>query len=616
MILNQINEPNDLKKLSLKDKNTLAEEIRERIIDVVSQNGGHLASNLGTVELTIALYSVLDLPKDKVIWDVGHQCYTHKIITGRNKNFSSLRKTGGIAGFPRIHESIYDTFDVGHSSTSISLALGMARARDINKSNERIVAIIGDGALTSGLSLEALNDAGISNTNLIVILNDNTMSISKNMGGMSRFLSKLRTKKSYVKINAKTRLFIHHIPLIGKYLYKFISYLKKRIKGLFIPNMFFENIGFTYLGPVNGHSISDMEEIFLSCQNISGPILIHVITKKGKGYKLAEEKPNTYHAVPPFDISKGIDIKNKNIDYSKTMGHKLAILARKNKKIVAITAAMEEGTGLEEFKKAFPKRFFNVEICEEHAITMGAGMAKAGLIPVIPIYSSFLQRAYDELVHDVCLTNQHVIICVDRSGNTGNDGETHHGIYDLSFLNTIPNLTIMAPMNFLELEKMLEFAVKHNGPIAIRYPKGKEEERRNKITRIILGKSEVVRDGNDLTILAIGKMVARANVIAEMLEKKNLHAEVINMRFLKPFDIDTIKKSYQKTGTIVTIEDNDCEFGLGATVKKYINTNDVLSFGYQNIFLEHGKINEIEKKYKLDNQSIYKEILNYLKKHH
>lgn len=615
MILDRINKPSDLKKINLREKEQLANEIRKKIIEVVSQNGGHLASNLGTVELTIALYSTLNLPKDKVVWDVGHQCYTHKILTERKDTFASLRKTGGIAGFPRINESIYDTFDVGHSSTSISLALGMARARDINKSGERIIAIIGDGALTSGLSLEALNDAGISNTNLIVILNDNAMSISKNVGGMSRFLSKLRTKKTYVRLNGKTRFFVHHIPLIGKYLYKFFSYLKKRIKGLFIQNMFFENIGFTYLGPVDGHSISEMETIFSSCQNIPGPILIHVITKKGKGYKYAEEKPNEYHSIGPFNILTGKPLKSNNIDYSKVMGHKLVELAQKNKKIVAITAAMEEGTGLDEFKKAYPNRFFNVEICEEHAITMGAGMAKEGLIPVIPIYSSFLQRAYDELVHDVCLTNQHVIICVDRAGNTGNDGQTHHGIYDLSFLNTIPNLTIMAPMNFKELELMMEFAINHNGPVAIRYPKGQEELHENKVPNIILGKSSIIRKGNDLTILAIGKMVARAKIIADMLNEKNIYAEVINARFLKPLDISTIKKSYNKTKKIVTLEDNDFEFGLGATVKKYINTNDVLSFGYHNIFLEHGKINELEEKYHLDNKSIYLEILNYLKKH-
>ena len=612
MILDRINNPDDLKKLNINEKKELAEEIREKIIDVVSKNGGHLASNLGTVELTISLYSILNLPRDKVIWDVGHQTYAHKILTGRKKEFETLRKIGGLAGFPRSRESIYDTFDVGHSSTSISLALGMARARDIKGSKERIVAIIGDGALTSGLSLEALNDAGISKTNLMVILNDNEMSIGKNSGGISKFLSKLRTRKTYVKTNAMLRKIVLKTPILGKYLYCFGSYLKKKIKGLFIQNMYFENIGFTYLGPVNGHSIEDLEDLFKSSSNLSGPVLVHVITKKGNGYEPALKHPNKFHAVASFDIKTGKPLKEKGLDYSKVMGNKLINLAKTNKKIVAITAAMEEGTGLEEFSKMFPKRFFNVEICEEHALTMAAGMAKSGLIPVIPLYSSFLQRAYDELVHDICLTKQHVIICVDRAGNTGNDGETHHGIYDLSYLNTIPNLTVMAPKNVSELEAMLEFSVNYDGPVAIRYPKGCEELISKKTNKIILGKSEILKKGSDITILAIGKMVARALKVSEKLQDEGINAEVINARFLKPLDVEEIKKSFQKTKLLVTIEDNDYEYGFGATVKKYINEDKVLNLGYQNIYLQHGNISELEHLYSLDEEKIFQRIIEFM----
>ena len=614
MILERVNKPNDLKKLSLNEKNLLAEEIREKIIEVVSKNGGHLASNLGTVELTIALYSILDLPKDKVVWDVGHQTYTHKILTERKDLFHTLRKTNGLAGFPRTKESIYDSFDVGHSSTSISVALGMARARDLKGTNEKIVAVIGDGALTSGMAMEALNDAGISKTNLIVILNDNEMSIGKNEGGLNQFLSKLRTRKLYVKSNARLKKVVINFPMIGLKAYRLSSYVKKRIKGLFIKNMYFENIGFTYLGPVDGHSISDMEALFKNANNIQGPVLIHIVTKKGNGYLPAMERPNKFHSVSPFNIETGEALKSGTTTYTSIMGDEITKLARENDKIVAITAAMEEGTGLDAFSRAFPERFFNVEICEEHAITMAAGMAKNGLIPIIAIYSSFLQRAYDQIVHDVCLTSCHVIFCIDRAGNTGNDGETHHGLYDLSFLNTIPNLVIMAPKNYQELRKMLKFAVTYNGPVAIRYPKGKEEDVSSSSHKVSLGKAEVIKEGSDLTIISIGKMVSRALKVANNLSKDGYKIEVINVRFLKPLDIKTISHSFNKTGRIVTIEDADCEFGLGATVKKYFNQDKVTSIGYNNIYLEHGSIPDLETKYQLDEENLYKRIKKILKK--
>ena len=613
MILDKVNNPNDLKKLTLKEKKALALEIRDKILEVVSHNGGHLASNLGVIELTIALYSTLDMPNDKVIWDVGHQAYTHKILTGRKDKFDTLRKFGGISGFPKISESIYDSFDVGHSSTSISVALGMARARDLKHEKEKIIAIIGDGALTSGMSLEALHDAGNSETNLMVILNDNEMSISKNSGGINRFLSKLRTRKFYVKLDNFIKKLVLHIPFIGKYIYKVASYIKKRIKGLLISNMYFENIGYTYLGPVDGHNIKALESIFKNCGNIPGPVLIHVITKKGNGYNKAMKEPNKYHAVGPFDIKTGKPLKEKKPDYSSVVGHKLVELAKTNKNIVAITAAMEEGTGLSEFAKTYPKRFFNVEICEEHGLTMAAGMARGGLIPVIPLYSSFLQRGYDQIIHDICLTKEHVVILVDRAGNTGNDGETHHGLFDMAFLNTIPNMVIMAPKNFYELESMLEFAINYNGPIAIRYPKGSEEDFKLNTKKITLGKSEVLLNGKDLTIVAIGKMVVRAYKIAKKLEKDGISAEVINARFIKPLDIDTIKKSFELTKKIVTIEDGDSENGLGSIIKNNFDCNKVLSIGYPNTYLPHGSIDEIEKLYQVDEENILIKIKEFLR---
>ena len=465
MILDKINKPEDLKKLNLKEKKELSKEIREKIIKQVLDKGGHLSSNLGVVELTIALYSQIDLEKDKVVWDVGHQTYTHKILTGRKGKFSTLRQKGGLSGFPKREESKYDSFNTGHSSTSISAALGMARARDILKESRNIYAVIGDGAITSGIALEALNDAGISDTDITIILNDNQMSISKNTGGFSKFLSNLRTRKLYIKSNHNIKKIVKKIPL-GKKIIKIVEWTKKRIKGLIIKNMFFENIGFTYLGPVDGHNIEALEDIIKRSKNIKGPKLLHVITKKGKGYKEAEKNPNKYHMYSPNKSEK---------TYSSVMAETIAKLAEKDKKIVAITAAMEDGTGLKIFKEKYPERFFDVEIAEEHALTMAAGMAAEGLKPVVAIYSSFLQRGYDQIVHDICMQNLPVIICVDRAGIVGEDGETHQGILDLSFLNTVPNLTVMAPKNKQELKEMLIFSSKLNKPVAIRYPKNAKE---------------------------------------------------------------------------------------------------------------------------------------------
>ena len=615
MVLDRIESPQDVKKLSIEDKNILANELRNLILETVSVNGGHLASNLGIVELTIALLSCTDLPTDKIIWDVGHQTYPYKILTDRKDRFKTLRKQDGIAGFPRTSESIYDSFDTGHSSTSISVALGMARARDIKNENNRVIAVIGDGALTGGMAMEALNDAGISKTNIIVILNDNEMSISKNTGGLSRFLSNLRTKKGYRNSNNRIKTAVEKVPYIGNKTVSLAEKTKTMIKNLVIPKMYFENIGFTYLGPVDGHDIESLESIIKRSENITGPVLIHTITIKGKGYAPAEKYPNKYHSTSSFNIETGEKKKN-SIDYSTIMGHKLSQLAKKNNKIVAITAAMEEGTGLKEFAEKYPDRFFDTEIAEQHAITMAAGMAKEGLIPVVPIYSSFLQRAYDQIVHDICMQNLPVVICIDRAGIVGSDGETHQGLLDLSFLNTIPNMNIMAPKNFEELELMLEFATNQKYPVAIRYPRGTESKFKfKKSKKIEIGKSEVLKEGNDLTIVAIGKMVSKAMEVSDRLENEGINVEVINARFSKPLDMKTIEKSFSKTKKLITIEDNNITGGFGQSIKaNIINKGIIINLGYPDEFIKHGTVEEIEQKYNLDSESIYKIIKKELLK--
>ncbi len=613
-ILKKINGPEDLKKLNVSEKQVLAEEIRKEILEVVSKNGGHLASNLGVVELTIALHSVFNTPDDKIIWDVGHQCYTHKILTGRKEQFSTLRKLNGIAGFPKVCESEYDTFNTGHSSTSISVATGMARAKKLMGDDQtKVIAVIGDGSMTGGMALEALNDAGSSKTNIIVILNDNEMSISKNVGGIPLFLSKLRGRKFYSKSNERVKKFMLQVPVIGNPTVKIVQKIKDAIKQILLPNMFFEDIGFTYLGPVDGHNIDKLESILETSKKISGPVLVHVITKKGKGYKFAEETPENFHGVSSFDLKTGEKIKKSGKDYSKVFGEKLVELAEKNEKIVAVTAAMKDGTGLKSFSEKFPDRFFDVGIAEQHAIGMIAGMAKEGLKPVLAIYSSFLQRGYDQLVHDIALQKLPVVICIDRAGIVGNDGETHHGIFDLSFLSSIPNLTVMAPKDFEELKNMLEFAVNFNGPILIRYPRGGENHKFTRKLSIKLGKAELIRQGKDITIIGIGKTVGKAVEVAELLKKQNINSEVINARFLKPLDEKFIVKSIKKTGRVATIEDNTLKGGLGSSVIELVNKSNlqnikVETFGYDDCFVPHGGTEELEKIYKQDVESIAKQL--------
>ena len=614
-MLESINSTKDLKKLTIKEKEILAEDIRKYILEVVSKNGGHLASNLGVVDLTLALESVFDSEVDKIIWDVGHQAYTHKILNGRKEELKNIRKFNCIAGFPKTKESKTDSFNTGHSSTSISAAMGMAKARDLKQEKHSVIAVIGDGALTGGMALEALNHIGCTKTNVIVILNDNEMSISKNISGLNMFLSKLRARKSYTMSNIKVRKVLEKIPFIGKIIVKTIRRLKRGIKQLIIPKMYFEDIGFKYLGPINGHDIEDLESILKKAKELDEPVLIHVLTKKGKGYEIAENKPDKFHATSPFDIKTGKPLKEKTKDYSKCFGDKLIELASKNDRIVAITAAMKDGTGLGEFASKYPDRFFDVGIAEQHALTFAAGLAIEGMIPFVPIYSSFYQRAYDQIIHDICMQDLHVIMCIDRAGIVGADGETHHGIFDLSFFKIIPNVVIMAPKDFKELEKMMEFAVKIRKPVVIRYPRGGEgNEKIKKSYPIIFRKSEILSFGSDVTILAIGNQVNKAVSISKKLKLNNINAEVINARFLKPFDEYTVLKSIKKTKTIITIEDNTLVGGLGSEIKelianKNLNNITIKSFGYPDVFVEHGSVDEIEKKYGLDEESI----LNYIK---
>lgn len=609
-ILNNITNPKDLKKLNYEDKKELAEEIRSYIIDVVSKNGGHLASNLGVVELTIALHSIFDTPKDKIIWDVGHQTYVHKILTGRKNQMKTLRKLDGISGFPKTTESEYDCFNTGHSSTSISAALGMARARDILNENYKVIAVIGDGALTGGMAEEALNDAGASKSNIIVVLNDNEMSISKNVGGISLLLGKMRTKNVYTKANEKVRIRMGNIPKVGNKIVKLTSRIKNSIKQIFISKMYFEDIGYTYLGPVDGNDIEAVEEILEQSKKCKGPVLVHVVTKKGKGYKLAEKNPSKFHGTAPFDKKTGEVLKAKSKDYSKVFGEKLVEIAKNDNRIVAITAAMADGTGLSEFKKKYPKRFFDVGIAEQHAIGMAAGMAKSGLIPVVPIYSSFYQRAYDQVIHDVCMQNLHVIMCADRAGIVGNDGETHQGLLDMASFSIVPNMTIMAPKDFKELEQMIDFAVNFNGPILIRYPRGGEGNLKLKCNeKIVLGESELLKEGSDVTIIAIGKMVEKAVEVADKFSKIGIDAEIINARFLKPFDENKIIESIEKTKNVITIEDGFIKGGLATTVNELIAKNGIIDVniencGYDDEFVKQGSVQELEKINGLDCNSI------------
>lgn len=612
-MLERINKVNDIKKLSLQEKKELASDIRKYIIDITSKNGGHLASNLGVVELTIALESVFDVTKDNIIWDVGHQSYTHKILTGRKEQLKTLRKYKGLSGFPKTEESETDTFNTGHSSTSISAALGIATARDLKHKKQNVIAVIGDGALTGGMALEALNHLGSSKTRMIVILNDNEMSISKNVGGMNDLLTDLRTRKNYRSINDKIRKAVEKIPVLGKIITKIVVGIKNIIKQMFVKGMYFEEIGIRYVGPVDGHNIEDLETLLSKVKELDGPTLVHVLTTKGKGYEPAESTPSKYHGVSPFEIETGASLSKKKDDYSKVFGEKLISLASKNKNIVAITAAMSEGTGLSKFKEKYPDRLFDVGIAEQHALTFAAGLAKSGMIPFVSIYSSFYQRGYDQVIHDICAQNLPVIMCVDRAGLVGADGETHQGVFDMAFFKIVPNITIMAPKDFKELEMMMEFAISLNKPVVIRYPRGGEDLSFDKHTPIKVGKAELLETGKDYSVITIGSKVSAGKNVVDKLKDMNKTCDLINVRFLKPLDKKLILESINKTKRVIVIEDGTIIGGLSSSIKELISDNNIAIkyakyYSYPDEFIKHGSINELNRQYKVDVDSIIKDI--------
>ena len=611
-LLDSINSPEDIKHLNMDELNSLCSELREYILENVSKTGGHLASNLGVVELTVALHRVFNTPHDKIIWDVGHQTYAHKILTGRKNKMSSLRQLNGISGFPKRNESIFDVFDTGHSSTSVSAAMGMARARDLNNEDYEIVAVIGDGALTGGMAFEAINDAGRSNTKLLIILNDNEMSISKNVGGLSRYLSRIRTTKGYLSTKRDVEKILNKIP-VGKQIKSFLKRAKDGIKQIVVPGMLFEELGLTYMGPIDGHNIHKIIESLERAKNIEGPLLMHVITKKGKGYKFAEERPNEFHGVSAFNIETGEALKKSSQSYSDYFGMKMCEIAEKNENVVAITAAMTDGTGLRDFAKKFPNRIYDAGIAEQHAVTMAAGLAVSGVVPVVALYSSFLQRAYDQIIHDVALQNLHVVFAVDRAGLVGNDGETHQGVFDEGFLSLIPNMTVLSPADYREFGNMMEFAVSYNGPVAIRYPRGSMSEYiKNSEQSIVLGRGYIVEEGKDITIAAAGKMVKTAIETREILKTKNIDAEVLNLRFIKPFDKELIINSVNKTKSLVIIDEATVFASYAVNIYNILPKNlDVMVKTLPDEFIKQGSIEELLKENQLDADSIAAEIIKW-----
>ena len=611
----KIYSPLDVKNLSITEMNELAAEIRQQLIQSVSRSGGHLAANLGVVELTIALHYVYDTPRDKIIWDVGHQSYVHKILTGRQERMTTLRQYGGISGFPKSEESPHDAFNTGHSSTSISAALGMALARDIQQEHYAVIAVTGDGALTGGMTYEALNNAGNAGHDLTVILNDNEMSISKNVGAMSSYLNRLRTDPSYARTKDEIESVLSRIPGIGPNIARAAGRFKDTVKYLMVPGIWFEELGFTYIGPVNGHNFEELTAVLNNVRKMKGPVLVHVITQKGKGYQPALNDPDLFHGIGPFDINTGKTSRKLLPSYTEIFGQFMVDKGQQDNKVVAITAAMASGTGLKSFAHKFPDRFFDVGICEPHAVTMAAGMAKAGLKPVVSIYSTFLQRAYDQILHDVALQNLPVIFAIDRAGLVGEDGPTHHGVFDLSYLRAIPNLTIMAPADENEFMDMLHTAFTINGPVAIRYPRGIgagaeiEPER----CRLEIGRSVTLHEGKDLAIIAIGRSVDMARDLLAILEQQGIKASLVNARFVKPLDENTITIMAAKTGKIVTIEDNCLQGGFGSAVVELLadhNINaDVLRLGIPDEFIEQGKVEILFNYLDLDPESMADKII-------
>lgn len=613
---------NEIRNMKIDELEEFAEEIRQFLINQVSKTGGHLASNLGVVELTMSLFNVFDFNRDKIIWDVGHQCYVHKILTGRKDKFDTLRQYKGLSGFPKTEESKYDMFNTGHSSTSISAAAGMARARDIKNENHDVIAVIGDGALTGGMAMEALNDVGYNKTKMIVVLNDNQMSISPNVGGISTYLNDLRMGDTYNKVKNDVNATLEKIPKVGKSMIHSINRMKDSVKQLMVPGMLFENMGLKYYGPINGHDIKEMSKVFKKAQQVEGPVIIHVITKKGKGYEYAEEFPDKFHGVGPFNCENGEQPSKSSKSYSEIFGDTMIKLAEKNKKLVAITAAMPEGTGLERFSKVFPKRFFDVGIAEQHAVTMSAGMASQGLKPVFAVYSTFLQRAYDQVIHDVALQKLPVVFAIDRAGIVGQDGETHQGVFDLSYLSHIPDMTIMSPKCTEELRYMLQFAVTQNYPIAIRYPRGGDLSKiqLSPMTFFRKGKWEVLGNkSGKVAIIAVGKMVQNVIVAKELLNKRDIDCTVVNGCFVKPIDKELLKELVESGYKLVTVEDNMISGGLGSEVLEYLNSegllkNNVLTLGFKDKFIQHGDVNVLYNLNKLDPEGISSSIEEFLTK--
>ena len=613
-ILNRIHSTEDIKKLNGEEMAVLCKELRKFLLQKVSKTGGHLASNLGVVELTVALEYCFDLPKDKIVWDVGHQAYIHKILTGRKEGFDHLRQLDGLSGFPKPNESDCDAFAAGHSSTSISAALGLAKARDLMGGKEHVIAVIGDGSMTGGLAYEALNNAGKEHTNLIVILNDNQMSIDTNVGAMSRHLNNLRTSNQYRGWKEAVKQFRNNVPVIGEGTYQVLKNVRDGAKMLLTHGALFEQLGFKYIGPVDGHDLPELIELLQNVKEMNRPVLIHVKTIKGKGYPYAEERPWDYHGVGAFDLKTGLPTSKGGKSWSAVFGEKMVEIGKKNPKVVGITAAMSSGTGYEKFQRAFPKRFFDVAIAEQHGTTFAAGLAKGGITPVFAVYSSFLQRAYDQIVHDVCMQNLHVVFAIDRAGIVGADGETHQGVFDLSFLSHIPNMTVLSPKNGWELEEMLDFAVnKWDGPIAVRYPRGTAETAFSENKQPIeYGKAELIQEGEKIAILAEGHMLKAAADAAKLLEADGFHPMLVNMRFIKPLDEAMLRKAAENCAHIVTVENNLRRGGFGSKVMEFYGDKgiqaDILNLAFPDKYIEQGTQAQLFERYGLDAAGIYESI--------
>ena len=617
MVMDKIKEVNDIKKLDKAQLPVLAQDIRDFLIQKISENGGHLASNLGTVELTMALHLFFQLPQDKIIWDVGHQSYTHKILTGRREGFEQLRKFGGMSGFPKRKESACDCFDTGHSSTSISAGLGYAEAREITGGSYKVVSVIGDGAMTGGMAYEALNNASRLKTNFIIVLNDNNMSISENVGGLSRHLGNLRTADAYQGLKEGVTNSLNKIPVVGDRIVTRIRRTKSGIKQLFIPGMLFENMGITYLGPIDGHDIGLMTRTLREASKVNGAVLVHVLTKKGKGYAPAERHPARFHGAEPFAVDTGLPLKRRTVaNYTDIFSTVMRKLGERDKKVVAITAAMKDGTGLKRFHNMFPERFFDVGIAEGHAVTFAAGLAAAGLKPVVAVYSSFLQRAYDQILHDVCIQDLPVVFAIDRAGLVGSDGETHQGIFDLSYLSTIPNMSVLAPKNKWELSDMLKFSVDFGHPIAIRYPRGKAYDGLREFRQeIIYGKSEVIYQEQEIALLAVGSMVETAAQVYELLKSMGYFCSLVNVRFVKPLDTDLLDSLLDKHDFLVTLEENVESGGFGEHVVQYFNNKDaqhmprIQNIALPDVYVEHGSVEILKRELGVDAESIVKRIV-------